>query len=567
MSNNSKCDNKKNKRKINLNEILLETLNENKIVYLSSATLAASLIMSVIIFPNMYSDFVSKFPDKLVDVDYKEIAILLSPFLISEITFYISDTIDSHTLPKIENKIIKKLINGVVGSVKTTKQEINASELILTLKKVFDIKDLYHLVCAYVLPAIAVSCGLIYYYMKADKKFGLIVSVILVLTFISLIIIGDNCFTTARQNEEDINGFYDDVYDVLGNVEHVIVSGMEDKEELRMDLNQSEVIRSNISKNSCDTNLKFMFSMVYFFIMLIFNGMAMKLYQDNKINKSVLVTIFFMVASLIGMYDSMIYELDSVTKTVGSYNEINRYFSQFAINDNQLLKEFSVGAGKIEFKNINFKYGEKQIFDNFELTIHPNSITGISGEIGSGKSTLLKMLVGLVSYDGHIKIDGVDISKYDSVAIAKHLAYIPQSPKLFNRTIFENLNYGSNYCEEQIWEIIKFYDLTEFFNSFKYKLHTNVGKNGEKVSGGQRQLIYILRSFIQNKKILLFDEPTSSLDTQYRNVLIKLLQKIKNRTIIMITHDKEISSVFNRVLIFDKGKITHDQISAKTEIN
>lgn len=556
--NSDKDNNKINKKKINLNEILIDTINENKIVYLSSATLATSLIMSVIVFPAMYSDFVAKFPDKLINVNYNEIIVLLSPFLISEITAYISDSIDSYTLPKIENDIITKLINKTIKSVKTTKKELNANELVLTLKKIFDIRDLYRLICAYVLPAIAVSIGLIYYFIKADKKYGIIIAIILAITFVSLIMMGNNCFNSAQRNEEDINLFYDDVHDMLNNVEHVIVSGMENKEEIRMIDNQSEVINSNVRNDCCNTNLKFTFTITYFFVMLIANGLAMKLYQDEKIDKTVIVTIFFMVSSLIGMYDGMVYELRNITNTIGSYNEIYRYFEQFEIDENPTLDNFPIGIGKIQFTNINLKYGEKQIFNNFNLTVNSNTITGIMGEIGSGKSTLLKMLVGLIDYDGIITIDDVDISKYDSMAISKHLAYIPQNPKLFNRTILENLNYGSNYCEDDIWKIIKFYDLEDFFNSFKHKLHTNVGKNGEKISGGQRQLIYILRSFVQNKKIFLFDEPSSALDIQHTNILIKLLQKVKNRTMIIVTHDNELKKVFDRTLVIDKGNVVED---------
>lgn len=543
---------------INLNDILIETINENKIFYVSSLILSMSLITSVIIFPAMYSDFVAKFPDKFDNIDYKDIIILLSPYFISEVTYYLSDTINSHTLPKIENDMINKLINSVIMSVKKTKTELNTNELILNLKKIFDIRDMYHLISAYMLPAIAVSCGLIYYYAVADKTYGIIVSLILIITFISLIIIGDNCFSSARQNEEDINFFYDDVHDIFNNVDHIIVSGTEDKEKCRIKKNQNHVINSCITKDFCNTNLKFLFSMVYFIVMLVLNGFAIKLYNEEKISKSVLVTIFFMVASLISMYDSMIYELDSITKSVGNYKEISRYFNKFKIDESIKLSNFTINTGKIDFNNISLKFGDKQIFDKFNLTILPNSITGIMGEIGSGKSTLLKMLVGLINYDGIITIDDKDISKYNSTDIANDIAFIPQNPKLFNRTILENLNYGSNYTEDDIWKIINFYNLDDFFNGFENKLKTQVGKNGEKISGGQRQLIYILRSFIQNKKIILFDEPSAALDSQHTNAFKKLLSKISNRTIIIITHDKELMSLFDRTLIFDKGKIIKD---------
>lgn len=559
MSNQNKDEKYKTAKVIELDDILIETLNENKIIYVSSFILGISLMVSTIIFPSLYSDFVSKFPDKVTDLNYKDVVWLLLPYLLSEMTFGLSDLIDAHVMPKAENDMISKLINNVVKSVKTTKHELNANELIFNLKRIFDIRNMYHLICAYVLPAIAVSCGLAYYFIKADTSHGIMVSAILVIAFVALVMVGNNCSSSSQKNEEIVTVFYDDVHDVANNVEHVIVAGMEHAEELRMIDNQNNILKTTIEKDLCSTNLKFSFSMVYFFVMLICNGVAIKLYHEEKINKSVLVTIFFMVISLIGMYDSMSYELGNIIGTVGNYSETKRYFRQFKIDESKTLTNFNIGDGKIDFNNISLKYGEKQIFDKFNLKIFPNSITGIMGEIGSGKTTLLKMLVGLTDYEGTIFIDGEDVSKYDSTAISKHLAYIPQNPKLFNRTILENLNYGSNYSESEIWEIIKFYDLVDFFNSFKDKLHANAGKNGEKLSGGQRQLIYILRSFIQNKKIILFDEPTSALDSQYKNMLMKLLLKIKNRTIMIVTHDIEIVSIFNRTLIFDKGKVIQDK--------
>lgn len=552
-------NNKNNNKNIDFDEILIETINENKIVYLSSSVLSISLLMSIIIFPSLYNDFVSRFPDKLSDINYTDIIIVGLPYIISETAFYFSERIDSYTIPKIENEVIHKLISKSFDSIKTTKKELNINELIFNLKKIFDVRDLYHLICSYVLPALAISFGISYYYIKADFNCGILVSIILFLTFISLLYTGNTCSSYASKNESDINIFYDDVYDVLNNVDHVIVSGMENKEKLRIKQKQSCVVNSNIKKDICDANFKFTFSMIYFFILVIFNGIAVNLYKNNKISKSILITIFLMVASLVALYDAMIYELSTMTKSFGYYNEIKRYFSDFQLNnDAHLISEFPITSGEIEFKNINLTISGNTIFNNFNLKISPNKITGIMGEIGSGKTTLLKILLGLVSYDGIINIDTFNISKYTSIAISKHIAYIPQHPKLFNRTIYENLNYGSSYTEEQIWKLIDLYELRTFFNSFKYKLQTHVGKNGEKLSGGQRQLIYIFRTFIQNKKILLFDEPSSALDNEYRNILIKLLSKIQNKTILIVTHDKELSVVFDRLLIFNKGTIFTD---------
>jgi ABC-type multidrug transport system fused ATPase/permease subunit len=508
--------------------------------------------MSVIIFPNLYSEFVSNFPDDVTNININKLILLFFPYFVSEIIFYLSDTIDSYAIPKIESSVINKLINDIILSVKTTKKEINTNELILNLKKIYDIREIYHLTCAYVLPAIAVSCGLTYFFMKSDVKFGLAVGIIIIFTFMYLIMVSNDCSNISQKTEKSINLFYDDVYDVVNNVEHIIGSRTEITEENRLHDNQKIVINNIVHKDNCNSNLKFTFAMICFCLMIVLDGFAVELYIEKKISKSVLITIFFMVALLIGLYNSMIYELSNITKNIGSYNEIERYFKQFEISDsNEKINELIITNGNIEFVNINLKIQDNVIFNNLNLKISPNSITGIMGNIGSGKSTLLKLLAGLIHHNsGSILIDNIDISQFDITSISKYISYIPQNSKLFNRTIYENLNYGSNYSEEQIKELIKYYNLDDFFKSFKDGLNTIVGKNGEKISGGQKQLIFILRAIFQNKKIYLFDEPTSSLDSYYKKILINLLSKNKNKTIMIVTHDNDLIKIFDNTINF-----------------
>ena len=563
----NKIDDKTNHKKINFNKILLETINENKIVYFSAIILIISLIIEIIIFPSMYSDFVAKFPDKVADINYKDALWLLLPYALAQLLFSLTDTIDSHVFPKIENTMTEKLIKKIMMSTKQTKKELNPNDLILNLKKVNDIKDIYYLMCAYVFPAIAVSGGVGYYFIQADHTYGIVMSLILVIAFISLLIMGKSCATHRKNNEEDVVVFYDDVNDIVNNMGNILSSGTELDELSRIKKNKEIILKNDITKSLCNSNLKFTFSLIYFSIMLIFNGSAIKLYHDNKITKSVLVTIFLMVLTLISIYDSMAYEAGNISDVLGLYNATKKYFNSFDDSNNSnnecqqnMINTISINKndkliiteGKIKFVDIFAKYDDKIIFNNFNLTINPNSITCIIGSIGSGKSTLLKILIGLVDYEGTIKIDNNDISKYDSSELAKILAYIPQNPKLFNRTIYENLNYGSNYNEEEIWNKIKEFDLLDLFNSFDKKLNTMAGKNGEHLSGGQRQLIYILRALIQNKKIILFDEPTSALDSTHKMFFMKLLSKIKNKTIVIVTHDDELLSVSNKVLSFSK---------------
>lgn len=544
--------------KISLSKIVLSEIMDNQILVMSTASLISALVLAQVVFARNHSEFVANFPDKATDLTFKSIFIVLWPYFLSEFLIYAGEFIDAHTFPRMERDVITKLLKNVVNSAKFSKKELNANELILNLKKIFDIREIYHLTISYIVPSLITTIALAYYFINADKNYGIIVTLILVVTLICLSKLSLDCSKFTEVNEKNTNEFFDDEHDVLNNIEHVIVAGMEKKEEERTNNRQNLLKKSFVLKNTNNANLRFVFSMTYLLIMVLLDAIAIYLYHQGKIDKVTLIAIIYMNVSLVGMYSCLIYELHNITKSIGSYNEVDKYFSQYEYENSNLIQEMKINSGKIEFQHIKLKYGNKQIYDDLNLTIEPNSKVSIVGEIGSGKSTLLKLLIGLVNYEGTILIDGLDIAKYDHLAFVKNVAYIPQIPKLFNRTVLENLNYGSNYSEKEITDILNNFGVLEVFTNLKDGLKTNVGKNGEKLSGGQRQLLYILRSFIQNKKIILFDEPTSSLDAQNRKHLKNIISKFNDKTILMVTHDKDMLDLFDRTIVFDSGKIIKD---------
>lgn len=544
---------------INFDKIVLDSINENKLFYLCTVLVIIGIISMQIIFPKLYGDFVANIPDSINKLNYSGMLIVLLPYIVSEMLFYINDVINSTVNPKIELSIIKKVSNRVIESAKTSKKEFNSNEFMLNLKKIFDIGSGYHSILAYVVPAIVVSVGIGWNILNADKKMGIVTILILTITFVALIYMSRECTDHVNSTEEKINHFCDDTNDVFSNIEHVLASGTDKNELKRLNNNTNLVYTRCSSRDSCNAQLKFTFSIAYFIIMIIINGITLKLYYDEKLSKSTLVTIFFMVLSLVMLYDSLIHEFQNITHSMGTYQELRTYFNKFDIVDEANLNDdMTISNGNIKFVDIKLKFGDKTVFNGLNLEINGNQKTGIIGEIGSGKSSLLKIISNIVPFEGNVFIDGLNTRDYKHNSIIKNIAYIPQNPKLFNRSILENLKYGTDHDIHKIKKMLAYYNLDQMFNSFENGLYTNVGKNGEKVSGGQRQLIYIIRSLFQNKKILIFDEPTSSLDNEYKLILMNLLNKINNKTIIIVTHDKDILHIFDRVLVFDKGKLIED---------
>ena len=545
---------------INLDNIIIESIQKYKLQFASSAIIyVVGLFLSHIVFPNTFSKLINDITENNIStINYKNIMFPMIPYIISEILIYFSDVINTYYFPKIEFYILEKLSIQILESVKNNNKNINSTELILNLKKVFELKNIYHLVITYILPTILVSTALIICFLFANKKLGLLSIILLFSTFAILLNLSVSCTHKSVDNEKTINLYCDDINDIFLNINNVISAGAEKNEINRINFNGKHLHNKFLEKESCNSNLKFISAMMYFLVMLGLNLMSVNLFYQKIFDKTMLISNFIIVLNLVQHCDSMIYEMHNITHSIGKYKELREYFGNFKLKSTDLKNVIELPKkikGSIFFKNVTIYNNSQIILKNINCTIMSSQKTAIIGNIGTGKTTLIKALLGFLKYKGSIFIDDINIKTIKHDLISATIAYIPQNPRLFNRTILENLSYGTNYSKDDIINILTSINIYEFFHQFQHGLDTNVGSNGDKLSGGQRQLVFILRSIIQNKKIFVLDEPTSSLDSKHKFILLNLLETQKDKTVIVITHDKEILYFFNQILLLENGNI------------
>jgi len=208
-------------------------------------------------------------------------------------------------------------------------------------------------------------------------------------------------------------------------------------------------------------------------------------------------------------------------------------------------------TASIELKNISFSYDEnKTVLNDFNLTIEAGEKVAITGETGSGKSTLANILIGLYPLNkGEIFYNGVEIKEIGYEKVREHIGFVLQAPLMFNSTLRYNLSLGEAYSDEEMYEALKVAQLYDFVENLPAKLDTIVGKNGTKLSGGQRQRLSIARVLLDKPNVIIFDESTSSLDTDTEDKLLNALDEyIKNKTIITIAHRQTTIDKADRVV-------------------
>lgn len=220
----------------------------------------------------------------------------------------------------------------------------------------------------------------------------------------------------------------------------------------------------------------------------------------------------------------------------------------------------TIHRGGITFDKVMFTHDEqkKPLFDGLDLKIKPGEKVGLVGHSGSGKTTLTKLLLRFNDIQsGTIAIDGQDISKIKQTDLRRHIAYVPQEPLLFHRTILENIRYGEpNATKRAVKAIAKMANAHEFIDLLPNKYETLVGERGVKLSGGQRQRVAIARAMIKNAPILVLDEATSALDSESEELIQDALWKLmEGRTAIVIAHRLSTIQKMDRILVMDSGKV------------
>jgi ABC-type transport system involved in Fe-S cluster assembly fused permease/ATPase subunit len=231
----------------------------------------------------------------------------------------------------------------------------------------------------------------------------------------------------------------------------------------------------------------------------------------------------------------------------------------------------NITQGAISFNQVSFAFSsERPILKSLDLRVEPGTQVAIVGASGAGKSTLIKLLFRFYDSDqGHISIDGQDITAVNLESLRQAIGIVPQDTVLFNDTIFENIRYGNpNATDQQVHRAIELAHLDEFIAVLPEGSDTMVGERGLKLSGGEKQRVTIARTILKQPPILVFDEATSSLDSQSERSIMSALQEIsKDHTSLIIAH--RLSTVVNadKIVVLHQGAMveqgTHDQLLDK----
>ena len=554
---------------------ILEFVKENRFwVFITTLTTLICNPIEMIVL----SDLFTKFTSAINGLEYNNsITVLwkiaaLSIFIDS--VYMVGNYFDKIYYPMMERFIRFKLIDVIFKNIEVNYEKEDISKHIINTLKIpntvtsFTARFIYWVV-TFVLTTIVILGYILY----LNPIIGLLTIFVFALFFIIYYYILLETKNTSEQRESEEKNLMSNIDDVLSNSTSIICTKkindekdfLSDKHRIYDDAHETQLW--NTSKSG------YLLSITITAVLVGYVYFILRMYKKQQVDSGTTIKIIIIILFFVRYIKTASQRSIVVIAEYGKLAENESNIKKLLVGNYENGTQTNISiTGNIEFKNITFKYDSNEAteaetmnaseetpktLDNVSFKIKSLDRVAIIGTNGSGKSTIIKLLSGFFKpSEGEILFDGVNIRNIDREYLRSKLSIVSQKVVLFNRTVLENICYATNTPKDKVVETLDKLKIMNVFKKLPQGLDTMAGSRGENLSGGQRQIIYLLRSYLSNKPITIMDEPTAAVDAFHKKYVMQMINEMsKKTTLIVVTHDSEFAATFPVKIYIEGGKI------------
>ena len=365
------------------------------------------------------------------------------------------------------------------------------------------------------------------------------------------------------------------LYEGLGAMESVKAYNMQSRNQKKWEDATGEIAQWSIKTKMLSTavgswsnyiqQLATVFSVVY----------GVYLIKDGHLTMGGLIAVSMLLGRTIAPMRQVASLITRIHGAKAAFESLDKIMeNEIEVDENKTYIQKQEILGEFEFKGVDFAYPEAEVLalHDMNFKIKPNQKLAILGRIGSGKSTIGKLLMRFyLPSKGSIYVDGIDINQLNPYELRKHIGYVPQNVQLFFGSVKDNIKIGVEHVDDARVELVaRLAGVTDFTDKHPQGLDMQVGEMGQALSGGQRQLVALARALILFPKVLIMDEPSSSMDLTTEKILRdKLREIVKDKTLIIATHKASLLDLVDTLMVVESGQMVAygDKQSVTAQLN
>lgn len=545
---------------LNINNLLIKFISNNKssfFFYLLFTMLEYPLIY--IYIPEYYGKVINSFKDKSQSMFVYFIKILTLLYVLSWVCDGLVMLAMYYILPKFTEYATGHIFEYIIDHYEHDFDNIHMGEIISKIIKIPSILfDYIDVIKNEIIKYMFVFVGGFIHYYSVSKTSLILYTLFVVLNYVFMYVLYRYFHKLDLKANKSQDTLYDVIVDCLNNMASIYTCNQESYEKDNFYTSTFADYKDIMYK----TRELYMTGNVIwgFFVVLVFislNYVLYKTYLKKEIDAEKLISSFIITFSIIRIFEKTERSSSNISNINSKILDTETFFNSLNNKNNKKANTNTFKNGDIIISNVYHKYDKGFVLDNINIQIQKGEKIAFVGQIGSGKTTMIKILIGFQPLlMGNITIGGVNINNISNEDIRKHIFYIPQKPKLFNRTLYENIVYGLKKppSKTEILTLLDDLKLDDIKKVFEPKMDELMGIEGNKLSGGQRQIVWLLRSFYRNTHIIIMDEPTASLDPENKERIIHIIKKLSiGKTVIIVSHDT-IDDSFRKIE-FKAGKL------------
>lgn len=499
----------------------------------------------------------------------KYLSLITGCILLTNVSKFIIAKLEESITPELFGYIINFIYKNLLLKYENSYTDIEVGKVITVMLELPEnVKKVVLDIGAFLLPKLITIIVLNIYFCTISLKLGFTSIILFVIFVIYSSQVMEKCAALANNRQSLLEDSSQNTQDKLSNLYSIYTYGKVKSEvkEFREKLNKYVAIhKKSLQCANNNVAVSYVINAVSFCSL---NIIASYLLFNKQITLNQLMTVFMSVL----YYSPCISDISIVIAEISHYGGAMLATEDFAedlYNVNEMSKNpanekesIDLKNGKILIHDLNFSYSKdsKQLFKNFYLDIPHGQKVALIGGSASGKSTLIKLLMGFYPVpDNTIYFNGTCINSHNLSGLRSQITYINQNTRLFNKTVLENIQYGNQFSRSDVDSLCKRMNISNIFDTLPKGLDSECGVGGDNLSGGQRQIVHLLRNMGVQNKLIVLDEPTAAIDSANTENVIKVVKELaKNSTLILITHDKSLIGFCNRTITMSHGKITND---------